>query len=178
MIKSVRNKSPVDQIDPVSPDKTALIVKYNHKKFSWKTLSSDHPSNQLSFVPWDQSSFLPLEPNSLRSSVIVGSSSTSLSTEFNENFKQEENGEEIDIGSSDVLEDLDLQMEGHSDIQTICLTYLTKDIPYMDEMKRVFVNAWYEINIGEELVANWITFARDRVPLPRHFHAMAQGQLM
>merc|ERR1719237_1265698 len=133
--------------------------------------------NQLPLVPWDQSSYLPSEPNSLRSSVIVGSSSTSLSTEFNEIFKQEESGEEIDIGSSVVLEDLNLQLEGPSDIQAICLTYLAEDVPYMEERKRVFMNAWYEINIGENLVANWIAFARDGLPLPRDFHAMAHGQL-
>ena len=168
VIKPVKVKSPVDQIDP---DKTSLFIKYIHKKFSWKTLSSDHPSNQSSYVH--------LEPKSSRSSVIVGSSSTSLSTEFNEIFKQEESGEEIDdIGSSVDLEDLDLRLEGHSDIQAICLTYLAEDVPYMEERKNVFVKAWNEINMGEKLVANWIAFARDGVPLTRDFQDMANGQLM
>ena len=188
VIKSVKGKSPpVDKINPlpVDPDKTALIIKYIHKKFSWKTLTSSDqsynvPSDQLSHVPWDQpSSFVPSQTNSLRSSVIVGSSPTSLSAEFNEIFKQEESGQELDnIGSSVDLEDLDLQLEGHSDIQAICLTYLAEDVPYMEERKNVFVNAWYEINMGEKLVANWIAFARDNVPLPRDFHVMAHNQLM
>ena len=158
-------------MEQIDPDKTCLIIEYIHKKFSWKTLSSDHPSNQSSYVH--------LEPKSSRSSVIVGSSSTSLSTEFNEIFKQEESGEEIDdIGSSVDLEDLDLRLEGHSDIQAICLTYLAEDVPYMEERKNVFVKAWNEINMGEKLVANWIAFARDGVPLTRDFHDMAHGQLM
>ena len=111
--------------------------------------------------------------------MIVGSSSPSLSAEFNEIFKQEESGQELDnIGSSVDLEDLDLRLEGHSDIQAICLTYLAEDVPYMEERKNVFVNAWYEINMGEKLVANWIAFARDNVPLPRDFHVMAHNQLM
>ena len=179
MIKSVKRKSPVDQINqiPVDPDKTALIIKYIHKKFSWKTLSSDKPSHgpsdHLSSIPWDQPSVVHKEPNILRSSVIVGSSSPSLSAEFNELFKQEESGQELDN-----LEDLDLQLEGNSDIQAICLTYLAEDVPYMEERKNVFVNAWYEINMGEKLVANWIAFARDNVPLPRDFHVMAHNQLM
>ena len=102
-----------------------------------------------------------------------------MSAEFNEIFKQEESGQELDnIGSSVDLEDLDLQLEGHSDIQAICLTYLAEDVPYMEERKNVFVNAWYEINMGEKLVANWIAFARDNVPLPRDFHVMAHNQLM
>ena len=185
MIKSVKSKSPVDRnnLSPVDSDKTALIIKYIHKKFSWKTLSSDKPSHdpsdQLSYVPWDQPSLVRKEPNSIRSSVIVGSSSPSLSAEFNEIFKQEESGQELDnIGSSVDLEDLDLQLEGHSDIQAICLTYLAEDVPYMEERKNVFVNAWYEINMGEKLVANWIAFAKDNVPLPRDFHVMAHNQLM
>ena len=186
VIKSVKSKSPVDKINPlpVDPDKTALIIKYIHKKFSWKTLTSldqqsNVPSDQLSCAPWDQPSFVPSQTNSLRSSVIVGSSPTPLSTEFNEIFKQEESGPELDnIGSSVDLEDLDLQLEGHSDIQAICLTYLAEDVPYMEERKNVFVNAWYEINMGEKLVANWIAFARDNVPLPRDFHVMAHNQLM
>ena len=179
VIKSVKNKSSEDKIEPEGPDKTALIIKYIHKKFSRKTLSSDQPSDQLSFLSaWDQPSDLPSEPNSVRSSVIVGSSSASLSTEFNEIFKQEESGEEIDLGSSVVLGDLDIQLEGRSDIQAICLTYLAEEVPYMEERKRVFVNAWFEINMGEQLVGMWIAFARDELPLPRDFHAMAHGQLM
>ena len=114
----------------------------------------------------------------MRSSVIVNSSSASLSTEFNEIFKQEESEEEIDLGSSVDLGDLDIQLEGRSDIQAICLTYLAKDVPYMEERKRVFVNAWFEINMGEQLVGMWIAFARDGLPLPRDFHAMAHSQLM
>ena len=186
MIKLVKNKSPVDKLDPVIPDKTALILKYIQKKLNWKTVCSDQasyvpPLDQLSYVPWDQSLSVPSEPNSLRSSVIVGSSSTSLSMEFNEIFNQEESAQDIDnIGSSVDLQDLDLQLgqPGHTNIQAICLTYLAEDVPYMEERKNVFVKAWYEINMGEKLVANWIAFARDNVPLSRDFHMMAHNQQM
>ena len=48
----------------------------------------------------------------------------------------------------------------------------------VEERKNVFVKAWYEINMGEKLVANWIAFARDNVPLSRDFHMMAHNQQM
>ena len=91
--------------------------------------------------------------------------------EFDEIFKHEESN----MRSSTALGDLEL--EGHSNIQTIFHTYLSEDAPYMEERKGVFVNAWNEINLGEKLVANWIAFTRDAVPLPRDFHVMAQGQM-
>ena len=121
VIKSVKSMSPVDKINllPVDSDKTALIIKYIHKKFSWETLTlsslhqpSNVPSDKLSYVPWD------------------------------------------------------------------VITYLAEDVPYMEERKNVFVKAWYEINMGEKLVANWIAFARDNVPLSRDFHMMAHNQQM
>ena len=96
-------------------ENTSLIMKYIHKKFSWKS----------------HSSYVPSEPNSLRSSVIVGSSSASLSTEFNEIFKQEESSQEMEnIGSTVDFEDL--KLEGHSGIQDFCLTYLAEDVPYLE----------------------------------------------
>ena len=173
MIRAVKDKSPefeqrgeCQTNDNISShevshiENTSLIMKYIHKKFSWKS----------------HSSYAPSEPNSLRSSVIVGSSSATLSTEFNEIFKQEESSQEMEnIGSTVDFEDL--KLEGHSDIQDICLTYLAEDVPYMEEKKSVFLNAWYEINIGEKLVGNWIAFARDGIALPRNFHVMTQGQL-
>ena len=141
-------------------ENTSLIMKYIHKKFSWKS----------------HSSYAPSEPNSLRSSVIVGSSSTSLATEFNDIFKQEESNQDMEnIGSTVDFEDL--KLEGPSDIQAICLTYLAEDIPYLEEKKDVFLKAWYEINLGETVVEHFIAFARDGVPLSRNFHVMAQSQM-
>ena len=176
VIKSVKNKLPVLNIDPVlvnsesrskcinGTDSTELIMKYIHKKFSRKTQCSD------------PTSYVCSEPMSLRSSGIVNSPSSSLSTEFDETFKLEESSQEMDnIRSSTALGDLEL--EGHSNIQTIFLTYLAEDVPYMEERKGVFVRAWNEVNLGEKLVKNWIAFSRDAVPLPRDFHVMAQGQM-
>ena len=178
VIKAVKDKSQLgktDQIplDPEMGSKTenvcdiennALIIKYIHKKFSWKTLGSN------------QSTYVPSDPNSLRSSVIVGSSSTSLATEFNDIFKQEESNQDMEnIGSTVDFEDL--KLEGPSDIQAICLTYLAEDIPYLEEKKDVFLKAWYEINLGETVVEHFIAFARDGVPLSRNFHVMAQSQM-
>ena len=178
VIKAVKDKSQLDKTDQITLDpevgsktenvcdieNNALIIKYIHKKFSWKTLGSN------------QSTYVPSDPNSLRSSVIVGSSSTSLATEFNDIFKQEESNQDMEnIGSTVDFEDL--KLEGHSGIQDFCLTYLAEDVPYLEEKKSVFLNAWYEINIGERLVGNWIAFARDGVALPRNFHVMTQGQL-
>ena len=178
VIKAVKDKSQLDKTDQITLDpevgsktenvcdieNNALIIKYIHKKFSWKTLGSN------------QSTYVPSDPNSLRSSVIVGSSSTSLATEFNDIFKQEESNQDMEnIGSTVDFEDL--KLEGHSGIQDFCLTYLAEDVPYLEEKKSVFLNAWYEINIGEKLVGNWIAFARDGIALPRNFHVMTQGQL-
>ena len=96
--------------------------------------------------------------------------------EFDETFKHEASSQDMDnMRSSTALGDLEL--EGHSNIQTIFHTYLAEDAPYMEERKGVFVNAWNEINLGEKLVANWIAFTRDAVPLPRDFHVKAQGQM-
>ena len=96
--------------------------------------------------------------------------------EFDETFKHEASSQDMDnMRSSTALGDLEL--EGHSNIQTIFHTYLAEDAPYMEERKGVFVNAWNEINLGEKLVKNWIAFTRDAVPLPRDFHVMAQEQM-
>ena len=163
--------SPVDKSETIEffsePCNTAdLISKYVHKKFSRKNPCRE---NQTS-----------APPPSDRSSVIVGSSSNfSLSTAFSEFLKQgqEDSQEEEDyLGNSVELDDLELV--GHADIRDICLTYLAEEVPYMEERKSVFLNAWYEINIGESLVTKWIAFARDRTPLPPHFHRMTHGQLM
>ena len=179
MIKSVKNKLPELNIDPVLvnsesrsktngldcvTDSNELIMKYMHKKFSMKTQCSDRPSYVCS--------------ESVRSSAVVNSPSTSLSTEFNETFKHEESIQDMDnMRSSTALGDLEL--EGHSSIQTLFHTYLAEDVPYnyMEERRDVFVNAWNEINLGEKLVENWIAFTRDAIPLPRDFHVMAQGQI-
>ena len=178
VIKAVKDKSQLDKTDQITLDpevgsktenvcdieNNALIIKYIHKKFSWKTLGSN------------QSTYVPSDPNSLRSSVIVGSSSTSLATEFNDIFKQEESNQDMEnIGSTVDFEDL--KLEGPSDIQAICLTYLAEDIPYLEEKKDVFLKAWYEINLGETVVEHFIAFARDGVPLSRNFHVMAQSQM-
>ena len=159
VIRSVKNKLPVLNIDPVlikenrsktygpsyGTDSNEVIMKYIHKKFSRKTQYLDRPS-------------------------------TSLLMEFDETFKHEESSQDMDtMRSSTALGDLEL--EGHSNIQTIFHTYLAEDAPYMEERKGVFVNAWNEINLGEKLVANWIAFTRDAVPLPRDFHVKAQGQM-
>ena len=154
VIRSVKNKLPVLNIDPVlikvnrsktngpsyGTDSNEVILKYIHKKFSRRTQCLDRPS-------------------------------TSLSMEFDATFKHEESN----MRSSTALGDLEL--EGHSNIQTIFHTYLAEDAPYMEERKGVFVNAWNEINLGEKLVADWIAFTRDAVPLPRDFHVRAQGQM-
>ena len=174
VIKSVKNKSPVLNIDPelVNSESrsksngtdSTMIMKYIHKKFSRKSQCSDPPS------------YICSQPTSLRSSGIVNSPSTSLSTEFDETFKLEESSQDMEnFRSSTALGDLEL--EGHPNIQTIFHTYLADNFPYMEERKGVFVNAWNEINLGEKLVANWIAFTRDAVPLPRDFHVKAQGQM-
>ena len=137
-------------------------MQYIQKALSRKTQCSDRPSYVCS--------------ESVRSSAIVNSPSTSLSTEFNETFKHEESIQDMDkMRSSTALGDHEL--EGHSSIQTIFQTYLAEDVPYIEERKGGIVNAWNEINLGEKLVENWIAFTRDAVPLPRDFHVMVQGQI-
>ena len=163
--------SPIDKSETIeffseASNTADLISKYVHKKFSLKNPCGERQTSA--------------PPPSDRSSVIVGSSSNfSLSTAFSEIFKQgqEDSQEEEDyLGNSVELDDLELV--GHADIRDICLTYLAEEVPYMEERKSVFLNAWYEINIGESLVTKWIAFARNWTPLPPHFHRMTHGQLM
>ena len=163
--------SPLDKSETIEffsePCNTAdLISKYVHKKFSRKNPCGERQTSA--------------PPPSDRSSVIVGSSSNfSLSTAFSECLKQgqeDSQGEEDYLGNSVELDDLELV--GHADIRDFCLTYLAEEVPYMEERKSVFLNAWYEINIGESLVTKWIAFARDWTPLPPHFHRMTHAQLM
>ena len=40
------------------------------------------------------------------------------------------------------------------DIQTICMSFLAEEPPFMQEKQQLFYNAWYEVNIILILVAN------------------------
>ena len=154
VIRSVKTKLPVLNINPV-------LIKENRAKTNGPSYGTD--SNEV-IMKYIHKKFS-------RKTQCLDRPSTSLSMEFDEIFKHEESN----MRSSTALGDLEL--EGHSNIQTIFHTYLSEDAPYMEERKGVFVNAWNGINLGEKLVANWIAFTRDAVPLPRDFHVMAQGQM-
>ena len=159
VIRSVKNKLPVLNINPV-------LIKENRSKTNGPSYGTD--SNEV-IMKYIHKKFS-------RRTQCLDRPSTSLSMEFDETFKHEASSQDMDnMRSSTALGDLEL--EGHSNIQTIFHTYLAEDAPYMEERKGVFVNAWNEINLGEKLVKNWIAFTRDAVPLPRDFHVMAQEQM-
>ena len=40
------------------------------------------------------------------------------------------------------------------DIQTICMSFLAEEPPFMQEKQQLFYNAWYEVNIILILMAN------------------------
>ena len=58
----------------------------------------------------------------------------------NENEKEEEEDELV----LPQMESID--MKDLKDIQTICMSFLAEEPPFMQEKQQLFYNAWYEVN--------------------------------
>ena len=91
-----------------------------------------------------------------RSTVIVNPSTSSsydlvkVNTDKSENEEKEK--EEEDEGL--LLPEMEnIDMKDLKDIQTICMSFLAEEPPFMQEKQQLFYNAWYEVNILISMVS-------------------------
>jgi len=120
-----------------------------------------------------------LKQEQQRSTVIVNPSTSSsydlvkVNTDKNENEEKEK--EEEDEGL--LLPEMEnIDMKDLKDIQTICMSFLAEEPPFMQEKQQLFYNAWYEVNMGEVCMSHFINFVKHRASLPLSFFVMAGKQ--
>ena len=87
---------------------------------------------------------------------------------------------ECDLDTSDdcSLSDLDLELkeEDFEDIQSLCMSFLAEEAPYMEEKKVLFFNTWGKVNLGEDIMQSYISFAKNRTNLPKAWLGMSGRQ--
>ena len=49
-----------------------------------------------------------------------------------------------------------------AEIQSICITFWSEQAHFVKEMKVQFFKSWSEVNIGEQMMRSYITFATER----------------
>ena len=83
-----------------------------------------------------------------RSTVIVNTNSQFSKTNSydlvrvkNENEEKEKEDGELVLPKMENIDMKDLK-----DIQTICMSFLAEEPPFMQEKQQLFYNAWYEVN--------------------------------
>ena len=71
-------------------------------------------------------------------------------------------GEKTEIYPLEEYEEVNLTENGftQSDIQSICLTYLIEEAPYMDDIRNSFYQAWQQINLGQTVMQSYIAFSK------------------
>ena len=72
--------------------------------------------------------------------------------------------------------DLELNDEDFDSIQSLCMSFLVEEAPYMEEKKVLFFNAWGKVNLGEEVMQSYISFAKNRTILPKTWLGMSGRQ--
>ena len=98
-----------------------------------------------------------LKQEQQRSSVIVSPATTSsfdlvkVNTDKNKNGEKEKEEEEDEGLVLPEMENID--MKDLKDIQTICMSFLAEEPPFMQEKQQLFYNAWYEVN---HLILWWV----------------------
>lgn len=107
-----------------------------------------------------------LEQEAERSSVIVSSPKPAL-LDF-EGIRCEE----IDTELPEVNLD-EINAKEYPDLRALCMTYLMEDAPNMKETEKSFYQAWYKINIGEQVLGSFIQFLKTQGPLPTTFMLMS-----
>ena len=87
---------------------------------------------------------------------------------------------ECDLGTSDDFSlaelDLDLNEEEFDSIKSLCMSFLVEEAPYMEEMKVLFFNTWGKVNLGEEVMLSYISFAKNRTNIPKTWLGMSGRQ--
>ena len=106
---------------------------------------------------------------SQRSSVIVNSTNptTTALLDF-EGIGCEERDTELPEVNLD-----EINVKEYPDLKALCMTYLMEDNPNMKENEKTFYNAWYKINIGEQVLGSFIQFLKSQGPLPTTFMVMS-----
>lgn len=67
----------------------------------------------------------------------------------------------------------EINVKEYPDLKALCMTYLMEDAPNMKETQRTFYDAWYKINIGEQVLGSFINFLKTQGPLPTTFMLMS-----
>ena len=72
--------------------------------------------------------------------------------------------------------DLELNEEDFDRIQSLCMSFVVEEAPYMEEKKVLFFNTWGKVNLGEEIMQSYISFAENRRNLPKAWLGMSGRQ--
>ena len=72
--------------------------------------------------------------------------------------------------------DLELNDEDFDSIKSLCMSFLVEEAPYMEEKKVLFFNAWGKVNLGEQVMQSYISFAKNRTNLPKTWLGMSGRQ--
>ena len=111
------------------------------------------------------------DPEAQRSSVIVSSPKPLHSMSALLNF------EEIGCEERDTeLPEVDFEeinVKEYPDLKALCMTYLVEESPNTKEMEKTFYEAWYNINLGEQVLGSFIQFLKTQGPLPTSFMVMS-----
>ena len=89
---------------------------------------------------------------------------------------------ECDLDTSDdcSLSDLDLELneEDFEDIQSLCMSFLAEEDTscHVMEKKVLFFNTWGKVNLGEDIMQSYISFAKNRTNLPKTWLGMSGRQ--
>ena len=139
---------------------TEIILKYIHKKFSKYQTEYLNETISLNICFSDRSSLAGFgaKQEQQRSTVIVNPSQFSTTSSFvkvntDKGHSQEED-EENKEGELVLPEMQNIDIKDLKDIQTICMSFLAEEPPFMQEKQQLFYNAWYEVNIILILMAN------------------------
>jgi len=144
---------------------TEIILKYIHKKFNRSSLAGFGAKQEQQ-----------------RSTVIVNPSQFSTTSSFDivkvntDKGHSQEEDEENKEGELVLPEMENIDIKDLKDIQTICMSFLAEEPPFMQEKQQLFYNAWYEVNMGEVCMSHFINFVKGRSSLPLSFFVMTGKQ--
>jgi len=139
-----------------------LIQKYVHKKFNRSDGSDRSPNKGMA------------RPTVIRSTTGKAFNLSASCFESNPTTKDCTLDTSDDCSLSSL--DLELNDEDFDSIQSLCMSFLVEEAPYMEEKKVLFFNAWGKVNLGEEVMQSYISFAKNRTNLPKTWLGMSGRQ--
>ena len=133
-----------------------MITKYVHKKFSKGKLSK-------------RCSVITSSPGHLESEAELLAEVLKTDLAMPLQLDQDKH-----LDSSDILDITDCEFEeinmlGFEEINTICMTYLIEEAPFMSDIRDLFFNSWREINFGESIMSHYLAFAKGNGVLSPHY---------